>query len=65
MVLGVVRFTEATPFSKGVRHADIVDTMQQARVVEGLKVIVYAQAVAALVCCSLGDIKMLDGIGRR
>jgi hypothetical protein len=42
MVLGAARFIEATPFSKGLRHADMVDTVQKARVVEGLQAILYA-----------------------
>jgi hypothetical protein len=61
MVLGAARFIEATPFSRGVRHADTVDTVQQPRVVEGLQVSLYAQVIAGAECCSLVVIeKFLD-----
>ena len=46
MVLGAARFTEAPPFSKGMRNADMVDRVQQALVVGRLKVMLYTQIFA-------------------
>jgi hypothetical protein len=50
MVLGVARFTEATPFNKAVRNADMVDRVQQAFIVKELQVILYAQVFIGAGC---------------